>query len=80
MKEVSYDERTHYERTQKIYPFKKRKFFNQEFSTSDRGFNQDGAFISSDKRTNGKHCTAGAKMHVPFPLYFLTYGFYLGIC
>ncbi|PON38587.1 Octamer-binding transcription factor [Parasponia andersonii] len=60
VKEVCCEERIGYtqENTQKIYPFKKRKFFNQDFSTSNRGSNRDGTFDSSDKRINGKQGTA----------------------
>ena len=67
------DERTFYnhEKSQKIYPFKKRKFFcNDRLSTSNRGLNREGAFISPDKRIDGKSYTSGATTHVPVPIFF----------
>ena len=80
VKEACYDDRTHctQEKSQKIYPFKKRKFFYQDFSTSNRGSNRDDTFHSSEKRINGKHCTAGAIMHVPFPLFLYIPSSHLG--
>ncbi|EXC30972.1 Telomere repeat-binding protein 5 [Morus notabilis] len=55
------DEKTCYtqEKCQKIYPFKKRKFFYHDpLPTSNRVFNRDDAFVSPDKRTDGKCYTS----------------------
>ncbi|KAK7339659.1 hypothetical protein VNO77_20338 [Canavalia gladiata] len=48
------------ENSQRMYPFKKRKFFNQtSSSTSDRGSQCQGIFDSSETRANGtNHGTA----------------------
>ncbi|KAM1352997.1 hypothetical protein FF1_032728 [Malus domestica] len=48
-----------HQRSQKIYPFKKRKFFNwRPLATSDRGCNCEGIFSSPDKILNGDNCCA----------------------
>lgn len=52
------------ESSQRMYPFKKRKFFNQTSSSaSDRGSHCQGIFDSSDTRVNGANHGAGATMH-----------------
>ncbi|KAM1798672.1 hypothetical protein ACFX12_032716 [Malus domestica] len=48
-----------HQRSQKIYPFKKRKLFNwRPLATSDRGCNCEGLFNSPDKILNGDNCCA----------------------
>lgn len=58
-----------HQRSQKIYPFKKRKFFNRmPLATPDRGFNCESIFNSPDKRVNSDNYCAGSMMHtVRFP-------------
>ncbi|XP_061354239.1 telomere repeat-binding protein 5-like [Gastrolobium bilobum] len=47
------------ENSQRMYPFKKRKFFNQTSSSaSDRGSHCQGMFDSSDTRVNGTNHSA----------------------
>lgn len=53
-----------FESSDRIYPFKKRKFFNQtSSSTSDRGSHCHGIFDSFDTKTDGVNHSAGAKLH-----------------
>ncbi|XP_009349456.2 telomere repeat-binding protein 5 isoform X1 [Pyrus x bretschneideri] len=48
-----------HQRSQKIYPFKKRKLFNwSPLNTSDRGCNCEDIFNSPDKIVNGDSCCA----------------------
>jgi hypothetical protein len=48
------------DRSQKIYPFKKRKFFSQSpLCTSDEVFHREGVFDFPDKRNDDNH-SAGA--------------------
>ncbi|KAM5560145.1 telomere repeat-binding protein 5-like [Rosa sericea] len=48
-----------HQRSQKIYPFKKRNFFNRRpFTTSDRGCNCENICSSPDKREDGGNCNA----------------------
>ncbi|XP_050379386.1 telomere repeat-binding protein 5-like [Argentina anserina] len=48
-----------HQRSQKIYPFKKRKFFYQKpFTTSDRGCNCENIYSSPDNREDGGNCNA----------------------
>ncbi|ONI03437.1 hypothetical protein PRUPE_6G256900 [Prunus persica] len=48
-----------HQRSQKIYPFKKRKFFNRmPLATPDRGFNCESIFNSPDKRVNSDNYCA----------------------
>lgn len=63
------------ERSQNIYPFKKRKFFNQSpISASDGGLHHEGIINFPNKRINGDNHSAGSQ-HMdacfPFLLYFL---------
>lgn len=52
------------EDSQRMYPFKKRKFFHQtSSSTSDRGSHCQGIVDSPDTRVNGTNHGAGATMH-----------------
>ena len=52
------------ENSQRMYPFKKRKFFNQTSSSaSDRGSQCHGIFDSSDTKVNGANHGAGERMH-----------------
>lgn len=49
-----------HQRSQKNYPFKKRKFFNQKpFATSDRDCNCENIVSSPDNREDGGNCNAG---------------------
>ncbi|XP_027350157.1 telomere repeat-binding protein 5-like isoform X2 [Abrus precatorius] len=51
------------ENSQRMYPFKKRKFFNQTSSSaSDRGSQCQGIFDSSDTKVNGTNHGTGATM------------------
>jgi hypothetical protein len=51
------------QRSQKIFPFKKRKFFDQStLPTSDGAFHCEDIFNSSNKRTNGNDMVSGAKL------------------
>ncbi|KAK7255798.1 hypothetical protein RIF29_29219 [Crotalaria pallida] len=53
------------EDSQRMYPFKKRKFFNQTSSSaSDRGSHCQGIFDSSDTRVNGPNHGAGASQAI----------------
>lgn len=48
-----------HQRSQKIYPFKKRRFFNRRpFTTPDRGCNCESMFSPSNKREDGGNCNA----------------------
>ncbi|KAM0991265.1 hypothetical protein ACFX2C_009670 [Malus domestica] len=61
IRQVNRNWRTCYahQRSQKIYPFKKRKLFNwSPLNTSDRGCNCEDIFNSPDKRVNGDNCCA----------------------
>ncbi|XP_070666123.1 telomere repeat-binding protein 5-like isoform X10 [Malus domestica] len=61
IRQVNRNWRTCYahQRSQKIYPFKKRKLFNwSPLNTSDRGCNCENIFNSPDKRVNGDNCCA----------------------
>ncbi|KAL6138743.1 hypothetical protein ACLB2K_064022 [Fragaria x ananassa] len=50
-----------HQRSQKIYPFKKRKFFNQKpFAKSDRGCNCENIVSSPDNREDGGNCNAAS--------------------
>lgn len=62
IKQVYRNGRTCYahQRSQKIYPFKKRRFFNQRpFTTPDRGCNCESMFSPPNKREDGGNCNAG---------------------
>jgi len=65
------------ESLQRMYPFKKRKFFNQTSSSaSDRGSQCQGMFDSSDTiRVNGTNHGTNATM-----LSFLLYIFLCNVC
>lgn len=53
-----------YQRSQKIYPFKKRKFFYQQpLTSSDRGFDCESICSSPEKAVDGDNCCAGSRMH-----------------
>ncbi|KAM2045430.1 hypothetical protein ACFX1T_009620 [Malus domestica] len=59
IRQVNRNWRTCYahQRSQKIYPFKKRKLFNwSPLNTSDRGCNCEDIFNSPNKRVNGDNC------------------------
>ncbi|KAB2604920.1 telomere repeat-binding protein 5-like [Pyrus ussuriensis x Pyrus communis] len=61
IRQVNRNWRTCYahQRSQKIYPFKKRKLFNwSPLNTSDRGCNCEDIFNSPDKIVNGDNCCA----------------------
>ncbi|OMP06867.1 hypothetical protein CCACVL1_01420, partial [Corchorus capsularis] len=57
--------RTNYtrQRSQRISPFKKRKFFNQcSFTAPGRVFQFEDKFSSADKRSNGDKCNAAVEV------------------
>ncbi|XVE96889.1 hypothetical protein REPUB_Repub02eG0262600 [Reevesia pubescens] len=62
---IFHNGRTSYtrQRSQRISPFKRSKFFNQcRFSAPDQGFQFEDRFNSADKRSNGDNCSAAVRV------------------